>query len=197
MCDSPKPPIEARLTKELRSQPTRDRILEAARRLFAQEGYDRTTIRTIAAAADINASLVVRYYGSKEQLYAAAASFELELPDLTLVPRAELGRTLVRHFIKRWDERTEDLPALLRVAVTHEGARQRLAELFRDQVVPALAAVCEPEQLMQRAALLATQTMGLALTRYVLCFPPIVALPAELLEEHIGATLQSYLTDSL
>jgi AcrR family transcriptional regulator len=185
------------LTKALRSQPTRDRILAAARRLFAQEGYDRTTIRSIAAEADINASLVVRYYGSKEQLFAAAASFELELPDLTQVPRADLGRTLVRHFIRRWDERSEDLPALLRVAVTHEQARLRLAELFREQVTPALAAVCEPEHLLQRAALVATQTMGLALTRYVLRFAPIVALSPELLEEHLGATIQSYLTDAM
>lgn len=185
------------MSKALRSQPTRDRILEAARRLFAQEGYDRTTIRTIATAADINPSLVVRYYGSKEQLFTAAASFELELPDLTQVPRAELGRTLVRHFIRRWDERSEDLPALLRVAVTHEQARLRLAELFAQQVAPALAAVCGPEQLLQRAALVATQTMGLALTRYVLRFPPIVALPAEVLEEHIGATIQAYLTAAM
>ena len=185
------------MTKALRSQPTRDRILEAARRLFALEGYDRTTIRTVAAAAEINPSLVVRYYGSKEQLFAAAASFELEIPDLSQVPRAELGRTLVRHFIRRWDERGEDLPALLRVAVTHEQARQRLTELFRDQVAPALAKVCGPEQLMQRAALVATQTMGLALTRYVLRFPPIVEVPNALLEKHLGATLQAYLTEPL
>lgn len=185
------------MTKALRSQPTRDRILEAARRLFAEEGYDRTTIRTIAAAANINPSLVVRYYGNKEQLFAAAASFELELPDLTRIPRAELGRTLVRHFLRRWDERSADLPALVRVAVTHEQARERLAELFRDQVVPALAQVVEPEQLLQRASLVATQTMGLALTRYVLRFPPIVALAPELLEQQLGATIQSYLFDPL
>ena len=185
------------MTKALRSQPTRDRILEAARRLFAEEGYDRTTIRTIAAAADIHPSLVVRYYGSKEQLYAAAASFNLEIPDLARVPRAELGRTLVRHFLRRWDAHFEELPALLRVAVTHEQARERLEQLFREQVTPALRAVCGPEQLAQRAALVSTQTMGLALTRHVLRFPPVVDLPEDLLVEQIGATIQAYLTGAL
>jgi AcrR family transcriptional regulator len=87
--------------KPLRSQPTRDGILEAARRTFGEEGYDRTTIRSVAAAADIHPSMVMRYYGSKEGLFAAAAAFDLELPDLSKVPRREIGRTLVSHLLTR------------------------------------------------------------------------------------------------
>jgi AcrR family transcriptional regulator len=182
------------VTKVLRSQPTRDRILEQARKLFAQEGYDRTTIRTVAAAADINPSLVLRYYGSKEGLFAAVANFNLEIPDLSAVPHAELGRTLVRHFLQRWDARGEELPALLRVAVTHDQARERLFQLFREQVAPALAKVCGPERVAVCAALVATQTIGLAFTRHVLRFPPVVALSDEVLIDNIGATVQAYLT---
>jgi AcrR family transcriptional regulator len=89
------------MKKPLRSQPTRDGILEAARRLFGEEGYDRTTIRSIAAAADIHPSMVMRYYGSKEGLFAAAATFDLELPDLSKVPKRDMGTTLVRHFLNR------------------------------------------------------------------------------------------------
>jgi AcrR family transcriptional regulator len=182
------------LNKVLRSQPTRDRILEHARRLFAEEGYDRTTIRGVAAAAEINPSLVLRYYGSKEGLFAAAASFDLEIPDLSVVPRAELGTTLVRHFLRRWDARGEELPALLKAAVTHEKARQRLFQLFREQVAPALAKVCGAERALLCSALVATQTIGLAFTRNVVRFPPVVALPEELIVERIGATIQAYLT---
>ena len=76
-------------------------------------------------------------------------------------------------------------------------ARERLIEAFRDQVAPALAKVCSHEQLPLRAALLATQTMGLAITRYVLRFPPVVAVPEQVLVDQIGATLQSYLTGEL
>jgi len=185
--------MSASVTKVLRSQPTRDRILEHARRLFAQEGYERTTIRTVAAAATINPSLVLRYYGSKEGLFAAAASFDLAIPDLTGVPRAELGRTLIRHFVRRWDAPGQDLPALLRVAVTHEQARERLIQLFREQVAPALAKVCGPERVAVCAALVATQTIGLAFTRYVLQLPPVVALSEEEIVAQIGATIQAYL----
>jgi AcrR family transcriptional regulator len=183
------------MQKVLRSQPTRDRILDAARRLFAEEGYDRTTIRTIAAAADIHPSMVMRYYGSKEGLFAAAATFDLEIPDLSDVPREEVGRTMIRHFIRRWEARGEELPALLRVSLTHEQARERLLELFRDQVAPALAKVCGSERAPVCAALVATQTIGLAFTRYVLRLPPVVELPEDVIVDRLGATLQSYLSD--
>lgn len=181
--------------KPLRSQPTRDAILEAARRLFGEEGYDKTTIRSVAAAAEIHPSMVMRYYSSKEGLFAAAAAFDLELPDLSKVPRRDIGKMLVRHLLNRWEAKPGELPALLRVSVTHEQARARLIEVFRKQLLPAIAAICGKERASVCAALLATQTLGLALTRYVLRLPPVVGLSDEIIVERIGETLQSYLFD--
>ena len=179
--------------RPLRSQPTRDAILESARRLFGEEGYDKTTIRSVAAAAEIHPSMVMRYYGSKEGMFAAAAAFDLELPDLSKVPRRDIGKTLVKHFLNRWETKPGELPALLRVSVTHEKARARLIEVFRKQLLPAVAAICGNERASVCAALLATQTLGLALTRYVLRLPPVVGLSDEIIVERIGETLQSYL----
>jgi AcrR family transcriptional regulator len=147
----------------------------------------------VAAAAGIHPSMVMRYYGSKEGLFAAAATFDLEIPDLSKVPREQIGRSLIRHFMQRWEAQGEELPALLRASVTHEQARERLLLLFRDQVTPALAKVCGPERAPLCAALVATQTIGLALTRYVLRFPPIVTLPEDVIVDRIGATMQAYL----
>lgn len=182
------------LSRPLRSQPTRDRILEEARRQFGSGGFDRTTIRSIAAAAGIHPSMVMRYHGSKESLFAEVADFDLQMPALSATPRQELGRTLVRHFLKRWKSNSGDLPALLRVAVTHEGARMRLQDIFRSQVVPVLRNICGEEDAEQCAALLATQTLGLALTRYVLRLSPVVELSEGVIVERIGETLQAYLT---
>lgn len=183
--------------KPLRSQPTRDRILAAARRLFCDEGYERTTIRAVAAAADIDSSMVMRYYGSKEGLFAAAATFDLDFPDLTQVPRDQMGRTLVRHFLKRWEARDRDLPGLLRVCITHQDGRALLVAVFRKQIAPMIARITGPKDGAERAALIATQMLGLALTRYVLALPPVVSLSQDALVERIGATLQAYLTDGL
>ncbi len=64
------------------SEQTKAVILAAARERFAADGYDRATIRHIAADAAIDPSMVMRYFGSKERLFAAAADFDLRLPDV-------------------------------------------------------------------------------------------------------------------
>jgi AcrR family transcriptional regulator len=183
--------------RPLRSQPTRDRILTAARQLFAEHGYDRTTIRLVAAAAAINPSLVMRYYGSKEGLFAAAATFDLRLPDLAALPRPDVGRALVRHFLARWEGpgSGDELPSLLRAAVTHEVARERAFAIYREQIASAIARLCPPATAEVSAALVATQIVGLALTRYVIRLPPVLALDAETIIERVGTTIQSYLTE--
>src|SRR5918912_336079 len=85
-----------------RSDGTRAAILTAARERFAADGFERATIRAIAADAGIDASMVMRYYGTKEKLFAAAASFDLRLPDLDGLPVDQLGAMLVAHFLERW-----------------------------------------------------------------------------------------------
>jgi AcrR family transcriptional regulator len=183
--------------KPLRSQVTRDRILVEARRLFGEAGYERTTIRAVASAARIHPSMVMRYYANKEGLFAAAASFDLALPDLSDVRSKDVGTTLIRHFLRRWADEGDDLPALLRVAVTHEEGRARLFALFREQVAPAVAKICGASRAESCAALMATQTIGLAFTRYVLKMPSVVDLPDDVIVERLGATVQSYLTETL
>ena len=66
-----------------RSDRTRAAILAAARERFAADGYERATIRAIAADAAIDPAMVMRYFGNKEKLFAAAAEFDLRLPDLS------------------------------------------------------------------------------------------------------------------
>lgn len=185
------------MTKPLRSQAARDRILKAARRIFGEHGYDRTTIRAVAAAADIHPSMVMRYYGNKDGLFAAAATFELDLPDLVDLPRDKIGATLVRHFIDRWTASGGELPALLRIAVTHEQTRDRLSEIMREQILPRVATICEPGEAPTRAALLATQMLGLALTRYVLGLDYVAELPDDLVVKRVGETVQRYLTGAI
>ncbi len=183
------------MEKPIRSQATRDRILAEAKRLFGGGGYERTTIRAVAAAADIHPSMVMRYFGSKEGLFTAAADFDLRLPDLGCVPPGERGRALVRHFLDLWEGTSSggDLPALLRLAATYEPARARMLDIFRRQVVPAIAGITSAAGAAERAALIGTQLIGLAFARYVLRLPPIVALDPERIEERIGAVVQAHL----
>ncbi|RAJ57355.1 TetR family transcriptional regulator [Streptomyces sp. Amel2xB2] len=177
-----------------RSDATRAAILRAARERFAADGYERATIRAVARDAGIDPSMVMRYFGNKEGLFAAASEIDLRLPELTGVPPEETGARLVRHFLERW-EGDETLNAMLRVGVTNPAGADRLHSVFRDQVAPAVASVCpEREEAPMRAALLASQVLGMAVSRYVLKLPPVVALTHEEIVNWLGPTVQRYLT---
>jgi AcrR family transcriptional regulator len=180
-----------------RSDATKAAILRAARERFAADGYERATIRAIAADARIDPSMVMRYFGNKERLFAAAAEFDLRLPDLGALPRAEVGAALIRHFIERWDG-DETLTALLRAGVTNEAAAARMREIFASQLIPVATAFtgAGEREAATRAGLAASQVLGLALTRYVLRLPPVVAMDRAAVERWLGPTLQRYLTAS-
>ncbi|MGR6316412.1 TetR/AcrR family transcriptional regulator [Micromonospora soli] len=177
-----------------RSDATRAAILRAARERFAADGYDRTTIRAIAADARIDPSMVMRYYGSKEGLFAAAAEFDLRLPDLAGVPIDRLGEVLVRHFLDRW-EGDGTLAALLRAAATNPSAAERMRGIFADQLGAAVARFgTDPATTARRAGLVASQILGLALTRYIVGLPPMVEAPPAELVAWVAPTVQRYLT---
>ena len=181
-------------TSPRRSDATRAAILEAARERFAADGYERATIRAIAKDARIDPSMVMRYYGNKEGLFAAAVSYDLRLPDLSSAARDEVGHTLVTHFLAMWEE-NEELTAMLRVGATNQGGAERMQEIFREQLLPVARQACpDPEQAPTRAGLVASQLLGLALTRYVLRIPPTVALTREEITVWLGPTVQRYLT---
>jgi AcrR family transcriptional regulator len=179
-----------------RSDATKAAILAAAREQFAASGYQAATIRAIAASAGIDPAMVMRYFGNKERLFAAAAEFDLRMPDLTELPRKEVGAALVAHFLERWEE-DETLMALLRTAVTNEAVAERMQVIFATQVVPLVCRLRGESRtaVAWRAGLISTQVLGLALCRYVLKLPPVAALKRAEIVRRVGATVQAYLFD--
>ena len=193
------PLMPDREAKTAKSQRTRAAILKAAQELFAAQGYDRATLRDIAARASIDPAMVVRYFGGKEGLFARATAFDLRLPDLTRVARRDLGPTLVAHFLEVWEGSLSNgsLISLLRAAASNEDAAAAIRTIFGGQVVPMLARVVSPAELPVRAGLVATQIMGLAITRYVLKVPPVVAMDRAEIVRLLGPTMQRYVVGKL
>lgn len=176
------------------SEQTKAAILAAAREQFAAVGFEGATIRSIAAAADIDPSMVMRYFGNKDKLFAAAAEFDLRFPDLSGVATEELGARLVGHFLDRW-EGDEVLVVLLRSATTNTAAAQRMRQLFAAQLLPAITTLAVDDA-ARRAGLIATQMLGMALCRLVLELPPVVALSRDEVVAWLGPTIQRYLSES-
>ncbi|WP_294005716.1 TetR family transcriptional regulator [Sphingomonas sp.] len=173
---------------------TRKAIEAAARELFAIHGFERTTVRDIGARAGIDPSMIIRYFGSKDALFTRVATPDLHLPDLSDFDSATIGEALVRHFLEQWEGAQSGgaMPVLLRSAASNEEAAERLRQIFSAQVFPAIARTGPPETAPMRAGLVASQILGLALARYVLRLPPVVAMPVDVIVRVIGETIQRY-----
>ena len=167
-------------------------ILAAARERFGTVGFQAATIRGIAADAGIDPAMVMRYYGSKDKLFAAAAEFDLRFPDFATIDQTQVGRSLVRHFLDRW-EGDEALVILLRSSATNGEAAQRMHEIFGAQIQPLVTAFAPAEEAGTRAGLIATQILGMALCRFVLRLPPVVEMSRDEIVEWLGPTIQRYL----
>jgi AcrR family transcriptional regulator len=177
---------------------TRRRVLDAARRIFAARGYEQTTIRAVAAEAGIDPSMVMRYFGSKAGLFAAASARNMEAPDLQPVPDAVRGEFIVRHFVARWEESAgqDTIVFLLRTAVTNESIAAQLQANLAELIARPLAAAGY-RNAERRGSLIAAQLLGLALCRYVLRFEPIASARTEQIVADIAPAIRLYLDSPL
>ena len=183
---------------------TRAGIVAAARAEFAENGYDATSLRAVARRAEVDPALVHHYFGGKPQLFAAVMDVPADpaaLVDRVVAgPRDQVGESLVRTFLALWDspEGRPRFQALIRAAVSHDEATRMLREFLTREifgrVTNALAADGEPaDDLELRAGLAASQMIGVAMMRYVVEFPAVVAASHDELVAWLGPTLQRYL----
>jgi AcrR family transcriptional regulator len=176
---------------------TRDDILDAARRLFGERGFDGTTIRAIAAEARVNPALVHHFFGSKEQVFVAAVNFPINpaevLPVILDGPRDELGQRVARFVLSIWREpRTRGpLLALLRSAVSNEQAAGMVRDFLSRIVLNRIAAATGGSP--TRVAAAGGQMIGLLLLRYVVRVEPLASAD----DEEIVAILAPVIQDAL
>ncbi len=179
---------------------TRERILAAARSDFGKGGYEGTTIRGIAAQAKVDPALVMHYFDSKDGVFRAAVQFPVDpaefIPRLVAPGLDGLGERLVRFFVETWDSPTgSPLLALIRSAVGNEDGADLLREFVTREVLGRLARALDLDRPQLRAALVASQLIGLAMLRYVVRVEPLASASAAELVAWLGPTLQRYLTD--
>ncbi|MBA4747227.1 MAG: TetR/AcrR family transcriptional regulator [Sphingopyxis sp.] len=181
--------------KPSKAQRTRAAIFTAASRLFAAHGYDGTSVRDIASEAGVDPALVIRYFGSKDALFAEVSEFQLDLPPVDRSMRPIAGEYMVRNFLDIWEGPNAGgaFVILLRSAAANERAAEKLREIFAAQVVPTVTALAGPDGAAQRAGLITSHMLGLALCRYILKLPPVVDLSKDAIAENVGRAVQAYL----
>ncbi|WP_031087858.1 TetR/AcrR family transcriptional regulator [Streptomyces sp. NRRL WC-3549] len=143
---------------------SKDAILRAARRAFTQRPYAEVTIRGIAADAGVSASLVVKHFGRKEELFNTVADFGPAAEELFDAPVDGLGRHMVLTLVNRRRERQAD--PLLRVVFSlgNHDERSLLRDRFHEQVTGRLAALLTGPEAELRAELIAGHLLGLGAT---------------------------------
>jgi AcrR family transcriptional regulator len=181
---------------------TRAAILAAARARFAEHGFARTSVRSIAVDAGVDPALVHHYFGTKDDLFVAA----LELP---VDPRERLaeviaqgpdgaGERMVRVFLSVWDDPELRLPLIgLARSILEPSGQRLLRDGFLPAVLHPVGVALGIERPEVRMPLVASQVVGLILTRYVLEVEPLASMPADDLVAIYGPTIQRYLTGPL
>jgi AcrR family transcriptional regulator len=170
---------------------TRADILAAARNRFATEGFERTTLRTIAADVGVDAALVIRYFGSKQDLFATATEFRIELPELKDAAPDDIAGMLLPRYFAVWEDDHTFL-ALLRAAGTSQVAADTINETLAKGVAPTLRTVT-PDHHRERIAVTDAFVIGLAMTRSILANPPITRLSRDELSAWAGPVFQQLL----
>lgn len=175
---------------------TRDAIQDAALTLFAEDGYDATSIRAIAAAAGVDPALVRHFYTDKPTLFAAMFAARLDIPATlaaTLAGDPETrGRRLTDTYLRMWDDPATrpTLLALVKAAMTSGSAATMLAEAMG--VAMAMntqgTGIAPP-----RLVLAASHLLGVAIARHILKFPPIVTMTHDELVAAVSPAIQGYL----
>jgi AcrR family transcriptional regulator len=182
---------------------SRESILRAARTSFATNGYDRTTIRAVAASARVDPALVHHYFGTKDRLFVAAMEFPIDPAVVAETVLGEgldrAGERLVRLFLTIWETpgNREPLLGLVRSAVTNPRAARMLREFMTRALLSRIAPALGRKDAELRVALVGSQVVGLAILRYVIRVEPLASATEDELVAAVGPRFQEYLTADL
>ncbi|HEV8558173.1 MAG TPA: TetR family transcriptional regulator [Actinophytocola sp.] len=176
---------------------TREDILAAARNQFGERGYDGATIRGIAAEAGVNPALVHHFFGSKEQVFAAALDLPIDPAAVLAVvldgPRDSVGERILRLFISLWREPATRTPflALVRSVSTNAQAAAMMRQFIERVMLARVADALGVPKL--RLTALISHVMGIAMMRYIVGVEPIASAGEDELVALVAPVLQQYI----
>ena len=182
---------------------TRGEIAAAAGRLFAERGYDRTSMRAIASEAGVDPALVSHYFGSKQRLFVATVQLPID-PSVILTlaaggDAANAGERLARAVIGVLESPPgrERATSIVRAAASEPEAAALLREQLTEQLFGPVARELGGDDPELRANLCGSQMVGLVMARYIVGVEPLASTEPERVIRAIAPVLQHYLTADL
>jgi AcrR family transcriptional regulator len=182
---------------------SRDYILEAARKLFAERGFQGVSVRAIAKEAEVDPALVHYFYSAKSDVFSAAVGELCDTDDMLQrirsAPADQAARRLVTVFLRMWETPgvREPLMAVTRSAVNNEEAKEVLADFLGCGLVAQAVTAMGAGDHDRRAALITAQLMGAVTMRYVMRIGPLADADFETLVSHLTTAVEYLLTTDL
>ncbi|KAB7760753.1 TetR family transcriptional regulator [Mycolicibacterium mucogenicum] len=182
---------------------TREAIEETARKLFAELGYERTSLRQIALQAGVDPALVSHFYGKKRDLFLAVV--ELPVEPATVIGRVldgdkdSAGLRLATFILEVLDDevRRQPMIGMVRAATAEPEAAKLVRDFLARNIIAPIAEGLGSADADYRAALVMSQVNGFAMARYVIGLDPLANRSNEQLAADLGVTLQRYLLGDL
>ncbi|WP_375425564.1 TetR family transcriptional regulator [uncultured Friedmanniella sp.] len=183
---------------------TRQLILDAARTAFADRGFEAVTVRQIAATAEVDPAMISHHFGSKAALFRAVLEIPLdpavEIAGALEGPSEQLAVRLLGRLLQVWDSPAgAGAIAAVRTALQRDDTTGLVRDLALSQILgplsPAIAG--GPDERQWRAALVASQVVGLIVVRYVLRLEPLASAVHPDVLAAVAPTVQRYLTGPL
>lgn len=182
---------------------TRQALLDGARRVFADRGYDAASVRAIAAEAGVDPGMVRHFFGGKAGLFQATLELPVDLEQAVPAVLAGgldgLGERLTRFVVRLFDAPSDRAPfvALIRSAVTHEESARLFREFVGEQLVSRIAAAVGTPDARLRGTLVGSQVAGMVLLRYIIRVEPLASADPEQVVAALAPTMQRYLTGEI
>ena len=179
---------------------TRDAILDSARDLFAERGFDGASIRAIATRARVDPALIRHFFGNKEALFAKTLADRTTLPQRLFESfdgdPAGIGERLTDAYFRLWQDPTTQpiLMALVRSAVTSPLAADMLVDALEARIRSQEDVGRLDEERMRRIELAGAHLLGVAIARFVVTFPALAPLDHATLVAEVSPAIQRYLS---
>ena len=187
----------------LAGEDTREQVVSAARALFAEQGFEATSMRAIARRAGVDPRMVHHWFGSKAELLLVSAG------GLDFTPSGRIsealaadpehpGRSLVAAFLRAWDSpgNSDRFTVMVRAALSHDDDLAPVREFIGTTVLTRLLPASEGPEADLRATMVASQLIGLGIGRYLLQLPALSG-PTPPLIEHYGDVITALLRGAI
>lgn len=182
---------------------TRDAVLDAALELFADRGYDGTSMRAVAARAGVDPALIRHFFGHKEGLFVATMANRTVIPKrmaaAVMGPPETLGADATDAYLRLWDddETRPILMGLVRSAMTSDHGAELLIEIITGQIQGQAIPDMTDQRKVRGFALAVSHLFGIAMARHILRIPPIPDIPHDELVATVAPVIQGYLAPLL